>query len=123
MSGGQPQRVDTSIPPRMVETASTSHNTTAPRVVRAIKQIYQRVTQSNTKMSSTMEVDEPPSKEEKQEIQQRRVNQPIPLPPTLRQSKARKINGMWIGSNRKNIKVTSQEKITKLTDAQAERIN
>ena len=70
MSGGQPQRVGTSTPPSVAKTASTSNGTTSPRVVKATKQIHQRVTRSNTPMPSIMEVDKPPSKKDEQEIQQ-----------------------------------------------------
>ena len=68
-----------------------------------------------------MEVDKPPSKKDEQEIQQQFVDQPIPLPPTIWQSKARKMNGIWIGSKHNNVKVASQKKITKLINAQAEK--
>ena len=71
-------------------------------------------------MPSIMEVEEPPSEEKEQEKQQHLINQPIPLPPTQRQSKARKMNDMWIGSKQNHVKVASRKDITKLINAQAE---
>ena len=90
MSGSQPQRVDTSTPPRVAKMASTLNNTTALTVVRATKQIQQQATYSNTPMPSFMEVEEPMSKENEQEKQQHLINQPTPLPPTQQQLKAKK---------------------------------
>ena len=74
MSGGQSQSVETSTPPRVVKTASTSHNTRSPRAVQATEQIHQRVACSSTPMPSIIEVKEQPSKEDEQEIQQQLIN-------------------------------------------------
>ena len=46
------------------------------------------------------------------------IAQPIFLPPPQRKSKVQKINGMWIGSKRNNIKVASKKRITKLINLQ-----
>ena len=75
---------------------------------------------ANTPMPSIMEVEEPPSEENEQEQQQKLLNQPIPVLPTQQQSKARKMNGMWIGSKHNNAKVASRKRMTKLINAQAE---
>ena len=72
-------------------------------------------------MPSIIEVEEPRSKEDEQKIQQHLMDQLIPQPPTLRQSKARKMNGMWIGSKHNHAKVVSQKQITKIINAQAEK--
>jgi hypothetical protein len=117
IQGGQSPRVGDSQPPRVARAASTSNNTTAPRVVRATKQIHQRVTRSNTPMPTIMEVEEPPVEESEEQKRQRLVSQPIPLPPPQRQTKARKMDGMWIGSKRNNVKVASRKRITKLINA------
>ena len=59
----------------------------------------------------------PPSEENEQKKQQRLMNQPIPIPPTQRQSKAKQMTGMWIGGKRNHVKVASQKRITKLINA------
>ena len=112
--------VGDSQPPRVAKAASTSNNTTAPRVVRATKQIHQRITRSNTPMPTVMEVEKPPVEETEEQKRQQLVSQPIPLPPPRRQTKVRKMNGMWIGSKRNNVKVASRKRITKLINAQAD---
>ena len=120
MSGSQLQRVATSTPPRVTESGSTSNNTTSPRVVKTTKQIHQRVTRSNTPMPEIMGSIEPSVNDGKLEKEIEKISRLIPLPIPQRQSKARKMNGTWIGSKGNNDKVASKKRITKLTNVQFE---
>ena len=71
-------------------------------------------------MPTIMEVEEPQDEESEQLKHQQLISQLIPLPPPLQESKARKMNGVWISNKRNNIKVASQMRITKLINAQIE---
>ncbi|KAL7538190.1 hypothetical protein ACHAXR_008359, partial [Thalassiosira sp. AJA248-18] len=119
---GTPSRVNAGSP-RVQNDATTSIDTTSPRVVRATRQVHQRHTRNNTPVPTTMQVIEPPVQKAPNNKSGTTESTQLHAPPAFpmirkRGRRARKVHGVTIGSARNSSKQASRKRIQNLVTLQ-----